>query len=228
MINIADNLSLVNKQIIAARNKTTSSASTVSLLAVSKTKPISLIQQAYAAGQRHFGENYVQEIVDKVQQLSDLADITWHFIGPIQANKTKLIANNVAWIHSVDREKIAKRLNEQRDINTTPLNVCLQVNISGEQSKSGVSVTEVAKLAEFIDNCENLCLRGLMAIPQKTSDKTATHNSFRQMQTLFNQLSHQYPSVDTLSMGMSNDMDIAIECGSTMIRVGTAIFGARE
>ncbi|KGK00659.1 YggS family pyridoxal phosphate-dependent enzyme [Thalassotalea sp. ND16A] len=228
MINIADNLRLVNNQIIAASSKTTSSTSKVSLLAVSKTKPISLIQQAYAAGQRHFGENYVQETVEKVQQLAELTDITWHFIGPLQANKTKLIANNVTWVHSVDREKIAKRLNQQRDINITPLNVCLQVNISGEQSKSGVAVTEVAKLAEFINNCENLCLRGLMAIPEKTKDKIAARDSFRQMQTLFNQLSHQYPSVDTLSMGMSNDMDIAIECGSTMIRVGTAIFGARS
>lgn len=228
MINIADNLIKVNQQLIAASNKANRSSASVSLLAVSKTKPVSLIQQAYDAGQRHFGENYVQETVEKVQQLAHLTDITWHFIGPLQANKTRLIANNVSWVHSVDRIKIAKRLNEQRDSNITPLNVCLQVNISEEASKSGVTIDEVAELAEFINNCENLTFRGLMAIPTKTDDIEQTKQSFNNMQALFNELEHQYPSVDTLSMGMSNDMAIAIACGSTMIRVGTAIFGQRN
>ncbi|WOH39291.1 YggS family pyridoxal phosphate-dependent enzyme [Thalassotalea fonticola] len=227
MTNIADNLKAIHQDIINACNNANRSSATVSLLAVSKTKPISLIQQAYDAGQRHFGENYVQETVDKVQQLAHLTDITWHFIGPIQSNKTRLIAENVAWVHSIDRLKTAKRLNEQRDSNIIPLNVCLQVNISGEESKSGATIDEIAELAEFINNCANLTLRGLMAIPAKGNDET-TRQSFRKMQTLFNQLQHQYPSVDTLSMGMSNDMNIAIDCGSSMIRVGTAIFGARD
>lgn len=228
MINIADNLKHVKQLIIAASNDANRSSVSVSLLAVSKTKPVSLIQQAYDAGQRQFGENYVQETVEKVQQLAHLKDITWHFIGPLQANKTRLIANNVAWVHSVDRIKIAKRLNEQRDSNITPLNVCLQVNISEEASKSGVTIDEITELAEFINNCKNLTLRGLMAIPHKTDNDELTKQSFNQMQTLFNELMHQYPTVDTLSMGMSNDMNIAIASGSTMIRIGTAIFGQRN
>ncbi|WNC67759.1 YggS family pyridoxal phosphate-dependent enzyme [Thalassotalea nanhaiensis] len=227
MINIADNLKAIHQDIINASNNANRSSVAVSLLAVSKTKPVSLIQQAYDAGQRHFGENYVQETVEKVQQLAHLTDITWHFIGPIQSNKTRQIAENVDWAHSIDRIKTAKRLNEQRDSNIIPLNVCLQVNISGEESKSGAKISEVTELAEFINNCPNLALRGLMAIPAKGDDEV-TKQSFIKMQTLFNQLQHQYPSVDTLSMGMSNDMTIAIDCGSTMIRVGTAIFGARE
>ena len=227
MINIAANLASVQNDMMEASNQAKRSSDSVSLLAVSKTKPLSLIQQAYNAGQRDFGENYVQEFVDKVQKLHNLQDITWHFIGPIQSNKTRLIAESADWVHSIDRIKTAKRLNEQRDTNITPLNVCLQVNISGEASKSGVAINEVAELAEFIHNCDNLTFRGLMAIPAK-GDENSTRNSFLKMQTLFNELAHQYPSVDTLSMGMSGDMQVAIECGSTMIRVGTAIFGARE
>ncbi|WNC73217.1 YggS family pyridoxal phosphate-dependent enzyme [Thalassotalea psychrophila] len=227
MTNIADKLQAIHQDIINASKNANRSSDAVSLLAVSKTKPINLIQQAYDAGQRHFGENYVQETVEKVQQLAHLTDITWHFIGPIQSNKTRQIAENVAWVHSIDRMKTAKRLNEQRDSNIIPLNVCLQVNISGEESKSGAVINDVAELAEFINNCANLTLRGLMAIPAKGDDEV-TKQSFIKMQTLFNELQHQYPSVDTLSMGMSNDMNIAINCGSTMIRVGTAIFGARN
>ncbi|TRX55837.1 YggS family pyridoxal phosphate-dependent enzyme [Thalassomonas sp. M1454] len=228
MINIAANLTKINEEIEIASNKANRSSATVSLLAVSKTKPSQLVQQGYDAGQRQFGENYVQEAVDKIHELAHLTDICWHFIGPIQSNKTRLIAENVSWVHSVDRIKIAKRLNEQRDNNITPLNVCLQVNISGEQSKSGALINEVAELADYINNCENLTLRGLMAIPENSKDEAVTRKRFKQMQTLFNQLQHQYPSVDTLSMGMSGDLAIAIECGSTMIRVGTAIFGSRS
>ena len=228
MINIANNLAQISEDINKASNNTNRSSATVNLLAVSKTKPAALVQEAYDAGQRDFGENYIQEAVDKIQQLAHLSDIRWHFIGPIQSNKTRLIAENVSWVHSVDRIKIAKRLNEQRDTNINALNVCLQVNISGEQSKSGALVDELSELAEYIHNCANLTLRGLMAIPANSPDAGVTRDSFNKMQTLFNQLQHQYPSVDTLSMGMSGDIAIAIECGSTMVRVGSAIFGNRN
>lgn len=227
MSNIAENLANIKTQINIASNTANRSSCSVNLLAVSKTKPISQICQAYEAGQRDFGENYIQETADKVQQLSHLPEICWHFIGPIQSNKTKLIANSVSWIHSIDRIKIAKRLNEQRDSNITALNVCLQVNISQEESKSGIDVDQLSELAEFVNHCPNLCLRGLMAIPANSTDQEQTRASFIKMQTLFNQLKHQYPTVDTLSMGMSGDLELAIECGSTIVRVGSAIFGAR-
>lgn len=205
--------------------------SPITLLAVSKTKPITAIQQAYLAGQRHFGENYLQEAIEKITKLSNLPDICWHFIGPIQSNKTKLIAQNFHWVHSVDRAKIANRLNDHlRDINQqnsyqdTVLNICLQVNISEEASKSGIMIDEVFSLAEVVNNCDKLVLRGLMAIPEKNAGEA----SYVKMQHLFNKLQDQYPTVDTLSMGMSSDLSLAIMHGSTMVRIGTAIFGARS
>jgi pyridoxal phosphate enzyme (YggS family) len=203
----------------------------VTLLAVSKTKPASAIEQAYIAGQRDFGENYLQESIEKIASLSDLPDLSWHFIGPIQSNKTKQIAENFNWVHTVDRTKVALRLdahlneyNQQNNCQDTPLNICLQVNISEEVSKSGIMANEMLSLAKVVDNCDNLTLRGLMAIPAKN----AAEDSYKKMQHLFNELQAQYSSVDTLSMGMSNDIDIAIANGSTMVRVGTAIFGQRE
>ena len=212
----------------AQANKTVQNESTlpVTLLAVSKTKPKILVEQAYIAGQRHFGENYVQEAVDKIEKLSNLPDIVWHFIGPIQSNKTQAIASKFSWVHSVDREKIARRLNQhlQDDIShNTPLNICLQVNISNEESKSGVKAADIFTLAEIVNNCDKLTLRGLMAVPEKN----ATHASYEKMQQLFEQLKKRYPQVDTLSLGMSNDLDTAIAHGSTMVRIGTAIFGTR-
>lgn len=236
MINIKDNLDKIKAQIRQAcqlskrLNSLASSSelsSPVTLLAVSKTKPTSLIEQAYQAGQRDFGENYLQEAVEKIEQLSHLPDLIWHFIGPIQSNKTKQIANNFSWVHSVDREKIALRLNQHlKDDNghNTPLNVCLQVNISNEESKSGVRVKQIFDLAEVVNNCDKLNLRGLMAIPEKN----APDSCYEQMQQIFTQLKSQYPSVDTLSLGMSNDLDKAVAHSSTMVRIGTAIFGARE
>jgi len=224
MTTIKDNLATVELQISQACISAKRSRRDVSLLAVSKTKPTQLIEQAYAAGQKEFGESYVQEAVDKVNQLQHLNDITWHFIGPIQSNKTRLIAENFSWVHSIDRIKIAQRLNEQRCPQDTPLNVCLQVNISNEESKSGVSIAELEVLAEFIQGCENLSLRGLMAIPQKNADDA----TFEQMYALFRQYQEKYPQIDTLSMGMSSDLVPAIAAGSTMIRVGSAIFGARN
>ena len=223
-MNIKDNLSQIHQQISQACKQTNRSPEQVKLLAVSKTKPSELVMQAYQAGQRHFGENYVQEAVDKVAQLSHLSDICWHFIGPIQSNKTKLIAENFSWVHSVDRIKIATRLNDQRSSQDTPLNICLQVNISEEEAKSGVNLSELPQLAQYVSNCEHLILRGLMAIPQKN----APISVFNQMNQLFTDLKKQYSTIDTLSMGMSNDLEPAIAAGSTMVRIGTAIFGQRS
>ena len=224
MTHIKDNLCAINQQITDACQQANRKTNSVNLLAVSKTKPCSDIELAYAQGQKHFGENYLQESVEKVQTLSHLNDIVWHFIGPIQSNKTKAIAENFSWVHSVDREKIATRLNEQRGTQDTPLNICLQVNISQESSKSGVDISAIKALAEKVNNCENLTLRGIMAIPQKQ----APVEIYQAMHSLFTELKQQYESVDTLSMGMSNDLTIAIENGSTMVRIGSAIFGARD
>ncbi len=224
MTNIQDNLANVEQQIKAACLHAARPREQVTLLAVSKTKPAQMIEQAYQAGQREFGESYVQEAVEKIKQLVQLPDICWHFIGPIQANKTQQIAANFSWVHSIDRTKIAKRLNEHRCSQDTPLNVCLQVNISGEESKSGVGIDEVETLANMIEACENLTLRGLMAIPKKE----ASADSHQKMQALFNQLQLKHHHMDTLSMGMSNDLKPAITYGSTMVRIGSAIFGERE
>jgi PLP dependent protein len=229
MINIKDNIAAIEQQILQACQQNQRLNNDVCLLAVSKTKPNKLIEQAYQAGQRNFGENYLQEALEKISQLKHLNDICWHFIGPIQSNKSKLIAENFTWVHSVERLKIAERLNNQRGnylkhhANLKPLNICLQVNISQEQSKSGVSIEQLPALAEMVNQCQHLTLRGLMAIPEKN----ATKSTYSQMQSLFNQLKAQYPSVDTLSLGMSNDLTQAIASGSTMVRIGTAIFGAR-
>jgi pyridoxal phosphate enzyme (YggS family) len=223
MIAIKDNIAEVEQQIFSACQQAHRNATEVTLLAVSKTKPIALIEQAYDAGQRAFGESYVQEAVEKITALRNKPDIAWHFIGPIQTNKTKLIASHFSWVHSIDRAKVAKRLNEHRSGQDTPLNICLQVNISGEESKSGILVEELPALLKVITECENLCLRGLMAIPEKN----ASQASFTTMQKLFITLQKQYPSIDTLSMGMSADMPLAINAGSTMVRIGSAIFGVR-
>jgi PLP dependent protein len=199
----------------------------IKLLAVSKTKPVSDIVQAYEAGQRLFGENYVQEGIEKVKALHHLPDIEWHFIGPIQSNKSRLVAENFAWVHSVDRLKIAQRLSDQRSP-FKPLNVCIQVNIDDEQSKSGVAVSDTLELAKAITHLPHLKLRGLMTIPKVTTSAEEQQQSFSNMQALFVKLTQLYPSVDTLSMGMSSDMKVAIQHGSTMVRIGTAIFGSRQ
>jgi pyridoxal phosphate enzyme (YggS family) len=224
MIAIKDNIAEVELQIFSACQQAHRNATEVTLLAVSKTKPIAMIEQAYDAGQRAFGESYVQEAVEKIIALQNKSDISWHFIGPIQTNKTKLIANHFSWVHSIDRAKVAKRLNDHRSGQDTPLNVCLQVNISGEESKSGVLIDELPALLNTLAEYENLCIRGLMAIPEKN----ASQMSFISMQNLFITLQKQYPSMDTLSMGMSADMPLAISAGSTMVRIGSAIFGVRE
>ncbi|MCC2618025.1 YggS family pyridoxal phosphate-dependent enzyme [Aestuariibacter halophilus] len=198
----------------------------VQLLAVSKTKPVSDIVLAYEAGQRKFGENYVQEGVEKVQQLQDFKDIEWHFIGPLQSNKTRLVAEHFDWVQSIDRVKIARRLSEQRSP-FKPLNVLIQVNINDEDSKSGVAPTEIAALAADIDALPNLILRGLMTIPAAAQSEQQLQQSFAHMHQAFTDLKASYPQVDTLSMGMSGDMEQAIKAGSTMVRLGTALFGPR-
>ena len=195
-------------------------------MAVSKTKPIADIQAAVAAGQRVFGENYAQEAVDKAIALASL-DLEWHFIGPVQSNKTRPLAMHMDWVHTLDREKIARRLNEQRPANAPPLNVCLQVNISGENSKAGLQGEEVAELAGIVGQLPNLRLRGLMAIPAPVTSVAAQRAPHRALRQLFMQLQKDYPTIDTLSMGMSGDLEAAVAEGATIVRVGTDIFGAR-
>jgi pyridoxal phosphate enzyme (YggS family) len=199
----------------------------VKLLAVSKTKPVSDIMQAYEAGQRLFGENYVQEGVEKIQMLQSFDDIEWHFIGPLQSNKTRLVAENFDWVQAIDRLKIAQRLNDQ----VTPkkiLNVCIQVNIDDDQNKAGISANELDDFAKAISELPNLRLRGLMTIPKANQSQAEQTTSFANMAMLFEELKKQYLSVDTLSMGMSGDMQNAINNGSNMVRVGSAIFGSRK
>ena len=201
----------------------------VTLLAVSKTRPAQDLRSAYGAGQRHFGENYLQEALAKQEEVSDL-DIEWHFIGPLQSNKTRAVAEHFHWVHSVERLKIAQRLSAQRPADLPPLNLCLQVNIDGEASKSGVAPSEVEALAHAVAELPNIRLRGLMAIPAPQEEAAAQRRPFAAMAELLQRLRAQLPDqpLDTLSMGMSGDMEVAIECGATMVRIGTDIFGARE
>jgi pyridoxal phosphate enzyme (YggS family) len=225
-IDVADNLSTVRRRIIDAEQCFGRTKGSVNLLAVSKTKPEAMIREAYAAGQRAFGENYVQEGVEKAIALSDL-DIDWHFIGPLQSNKTRVVAEHFAWVHSIDREKIARRLGEQRPGHLPDINVCLQVNISGEASKSGVSTDEVPALARAVAALPGLQLRGLMAIPAPSKDPAAQRLPFAALRALLSELQSEHPSMDTLSMGMSGDLEAAVAEGATIVRIGTDIFGAR-
>lgn len=231
MTSIKQNINQITIQIENSVQKCGRRPDSVQLLAVSKTKPIALLEQAITVGQRAFGENYVQEGVEKVQYFQknhSETSLEWHFIGPIQSNKTRPIAEHFDWVHSVERLKIAQRLNEQRPVELGELNVLIQVNISSEQSKSGTTSDEVMELAAAINDMPNLTLRGLMSIPANVSNYDEQLAAFTQLASIQNQLRAQYPQVDTLSMGMSGDMDAAIEAGSTMVRIGTAIFGARD
>ncbi len=227
MVTIAERLTSAYARIAEAAHKAQRNSNDITLLAVSKTKPATDIMAAYDQGQRQFGESYVQEAVDKIAQLNTFSDIVWHFIGPIQSNKSALVAANFAWVQSVDRLKIAKRLNSQRPETMPPLNVLIQVNISEEEAKSGCHPNEITELAQYIDQCAHLQLRGLMAIPAKSDDTNTQIQYFEQLQTCFDKLQTQYPHIDTLSMGMSNDVEAAIAAGSTMVRIGTDIFGTR-
>lgn len=228
MINsIAERLNEIRRAIAQACVQCHRATSDVTLVAVSKTKPVAAISAAIAAGQRHFGENYVQEGVQKIQHFSDVQSLTWHFIGPIQSNKTRDIAEHFSWVHSIDRIKIAQRLQQQRPPHLPPLNVLIQVNIDDEDSKSGVAPAQVVELAAEISQLPQLKLRGLMAIPRPSSEPAQQARSLAAMQRLFMQLKAQYSDLDTLSMGMSDDLSVAVEHGSTMVRIGSAIFGPR-
>lgn len=224
MSTIAENIAKVGERIRAAAQASGRDLDSVGLLAVSKTKPAAAVREAYAAGLRDFGENYLQEALEKQAELSELA-LIWHFIGPIQSNKTKPIAEHFAWVHSVDRLKIAQRLSEQRPSHLPPLNICLQVNVSAEDSKSGCAPAELAALALAVSQLPNLRLRGLMAIPEPTDDVAAQRAAFARLRELRDGL--PLP-LDTLSMGMSHDLDAAIAEGATWVRIGTALFGARD
>lgn len=202
-------------------------AKQVRILAVSKAQPAMAMREAFSAGQTLFGENYVQEALNKQNQLADLA-IEWHFIGPIQSNKTQAIAQHFSWAHSVDRLKIAQRLNDARNPQHPPLQICIQVNVSGEASKSGVNPAELAPLAHAINKLPHLTLRGLMAIPAPSSDKNQQRAQFKQVRECYDALLEKGFSLDTLSMGMSEDYPVAIEQGATIVRLGTALFGARN
>ena len=230
MNDIAHNLAHVRDKISAAATRCGRSSEEVMLLAVSKTKPASAIEEAITAGQRAFGENYVQEGVDKIRYFQEkgVNDLQWHFIGPLQSNKSRLVAEHFDWCHTIDRLKIAQRLSDQRPADKAPLNVLIQINISDENSKSGITLAELPALAEQVAALPNVCLRGLMAIPAPETDPERQSAVFRQMEAAFRELQGKYPQADTLSMGMTDDMDAAITCGSTMVRIGTAIFGARN
>ncbi len=196
------------------------------LVAVSKTVPAARLREVFACGQRAFGESYVQEALAKQEALADLP-IEWHFIGPLQSNKTRPVAERFAWVHSVDRLRIAERLSAQRPADLPPLNVCLQVNIDREATKSGVAPEEVSDLAQAVARLPRLALRGLMAIPAPTGDPLRQHDSFRRVRALFDRLRAEGLPLDTLSMGMSDDLEAAVLEGATLVRVGSAIFGAR-
>lgn len=220
------NISEVDRRIRAAEQASGRATGAVSLLAVSKTKPSELVRQAHGFGLSAFGENYAQEMAEKATALADLA-LSWHFIGPIQSNKTALIAEVSDWVHSVDRLKIARRLSEQRPDDKEPLNVLVQINTSSEDSKSGVGADAAPELMAAINELPGLRLRGLMTIPAATTNQTAQRKPFRQLRELMARLSDALPQLDTLSMGMSGDLEAAVSEGANIVRVGTDIFGAR-
>jgi pyridoxal phosphate enzyme (YggS family) len=228
MSTIASNIAKVGVRIREAAQASKRQSATIGLLAVSKTKPAAAVREAYAAGLSHFGENYLQEALDKQQLLSDLP-LVWHFIGPIQSNKTKPIAEHFAWVHSVDRLKIAQRLSAQRPPDLPALNICLQVNVSGEDSKSGCTADELRALAQAVTQLPNIRLRGLMTIPEPTEDVAAQQAAFARLRSLQEALNAELNlGLDTLSMGMSHDLAAAIAEGATWVRIGTALFGARD
>ncbi|CAI8881532.1 PLP homeostasis protein [Methylococcus capsulatus] len=224
MLELQENLQAVRQRIRGAEQACGRPEDSVRLVAVSKTQPAAVLRAAYDLGQREFGENYLQEAMEKQDLLADL-DIVWHFIGPIQSNKTRLLAERFDWVHSIDRLKIAQRLNDQRPPGRAPLNVCIQVNIGGEPTKSGVTPAAVAELAQAVAALPRLRLRGLMAIPAPTADEREQRAAFRRLRELLEGLG--MPGLDTLSMGMSDDLEAAVAEGTTLVRVGTAIFGRR-
>lgn len=226
MNSIQQNLSDIKNRIHEYEIKYHRPPHSVKLLAVTKKQSIEKIQQAINAGQTAFGENYLQEALIKINFFAD-SNIEWHFIGPIQSNKTKKIAENFSWVHSIDSFKIAKRLSDQRPSHLPALNICLEVNISHENSKSGVAADEIITLTNQVASLPNLKLRGLMTIPEIKNDFTEQRQEFHKLKLIYDELNSQKFSLDTLSMGMSNDLEAAIAEDATIVRVGTAIFGSR-
>lgn len=224
---LADNIAKLRHRVRLSAEKTARSDRNILILAVSKTRPAEDIRLAHDCGLREFGESYLQEALQKIEQLEDL-DLVWHFIGPIQSNKTRQIASHFDWVHSVDRVKIARRLSEQRPDDLPPLQVCLQVNTSGEASKSGVAPGELADLARQVHALPRLRLRGLMSIPAATQDEQLQRQAFARLRTELEGLRALAPGLDTLSMGMSNDLEAAVAEGATIVRVGTGLFGPRN
>jgi pyridoxal phosphate enzyme (YggS family) len=227
MTNIEDNLARVRERIRRTERAHGRAPGSVQLLAVSKTQPVAALRTALDAGQTRFGESYVQEALDKISELEGLG-IEWHFIGPIQSNKTKAIAAHFDWVHSIDRLKTARRLSEQRPGALADLNVCLQVNVSGESTKSGLDIGGLAPLADAVGALPRLRLRGLMAIPAPSGDFHRQREPFRRLRQAFERLRQRGLALDTLSMGMTADMEAAIAEGATMVRIGTAVFGTRR
>ena len=227
MTTISANLQAVHDRIAAACKAVGRAPQTVTLLAVSKTWPASDVHEAATCGQKAFGENYVQEGVDKLTELAD-PTLEWHFIGPLQSNKTRPVAEHFAWVHTIERLKIAERLSAQRPEHLLPLQVCIQVNVSGEASKSGVTPEEAVPLAQAVAKLPRLQLRGLMAVPEPTEDAARLSAQFNKLRDIYEELKTQGLPLDTLSMGMSHDLESAIAAGATLVRIGTAIFGARS
>lgn len=226
---LSESLAAARTRLADALNAAGRPADAARLLAVSKTKPAAMVREAWHLGQREFGENYVQEALDKQAELADLDPIVWHFIGPLQSNKTRDVAEHFAWVHSVDREKIARRLNDQRPTALGPLDICLQVNISDEASKSGVSLEALPALAEAVQALPRLRLRGLMAIPAPAEGLDAQRVPFARLREALEGLRERLPGapLDTLSMGMTADLEAAVLEGATLVRLGAAIFGER-
>ncbi len=224
---ITANLTQIRNDISAAENQFHRNEGSVCLLAVSKTRTVDEIMTAYNASQRHFGENYCQEAVEKIEVIKK-TDVIWHFIGPVQSNKTNLIASHFDWVHTVDRVKIARRLAEARPDNTTPLNICVQINISGEESKSGISLNEVDDFIDELEQFKRLKVRGLMSLPAPTNDFDKQRAAFSLLNKKLRDLNQTRPELDTLSIGTSQDMLAAIAEGATIVRIGTAIFGPRN
>lgn len=228
MATIADNLQLVRARINQACSSVGRQSDSVRLLAVTKTFPAVTVREAFHAGQRSFGENYVQEAIDKIAELADLRDqIEWHLIGPLQSNKTRVVAETFDWVQSVDRVKIAQRLNEQRPAHLPPLQVCIQVNTSAEASKSGAAPSQAFELAQAIIALPRLKLRGVMALPAPSENPEVQKRALRDVRCIYEDLISRGIPLDTLSMGMSTDLEAAVAEGSSMLRVGTALFGKR-
>lgn len=228
MFSLAQNYRLVFDRLRSAEKRANRPQGDVKLLAVSKTKPLSMVEEIYQLGQRDFGENYLQDALEKIAA-NPHKDIKWHFIGQIQSNKTRPIAEHFDWVHSIDRAKIALRLAEQRPADSSPLQCCIQININAETAKGGAgNVDEVLELAKVVAAQPTLCLRGIMAIPEHNDDENLQRKNFALVRAIFDKVRVQFPSCDTLSMGMSGDLDAAVLEGTTMVRIGTDIFGARS